>query len=48
VPRRCSCFRPAHYLKKYHAKYNQPEEIAKSGKGGQQGGSWVQIYGGSM
>ena len=37
-------FRPAHYLKKYHAKYTSPEEIAKSGKGGQQGGSWVQIY----
>jgi peptide/nickel transport system substrate-binding protein len=37
-------FRPAHYLKKFHAKYTSPEEIAKAGKGGQQGGSWVQIY----
>ncbi|WP_422002089.1 ABC transporter substrate-binding protein [Reyranella sp.] len=37
-------FRPAHYLKKFHAKYTNPDEIAKSGKGGQQGGSWVQIY----
>jgi peptide/nickel transport system substrate-binding protein len=37
-------FRPAHYLKKFHAKYTNPEEIAKAGKGGQQGGSWVQIY----
>ena len=37
-------FRPAHYLKKFHAKYTNPEEISKAGKGGQQGGSWVQIY----
>src|SRR4030095_9390815 len=37
-------FRPAHYLKKFHAKYTTPEEIAKSGKGGQAGGNWVQIY----
>src|SRR5215471_10414799 len=37
-------FRPAHYLKKFHAKYTSPEEISKSGKGGQQGGNWVQIY----
>jgi peptide/nickel transport system substrate-binding protein len=37
-------FRPAHYLKKFHAKYTSPDEIAKSGKGGQQGGNWVQIY----
>ena len=37
-------FRPAHYLKKFHARYTSPEEIAKAGKGGQQGGSWVQIY----
>ena len=36
-------FRPAHYLKKFHAKYTPAEEIAKSAKGGQ-GGSWVQIY----
>jgi peptide/nickel transport system substrate-binding protein len=36
-------FRPAHYLKKFHAKYTNPEEIAKSAKGGQ-AGNWVQIY----
>ena len=35
-------FRPAHYLKKFHSKYTDPAEIAKSVKGGQ--GSWVQIY----
>ena len=37
-------FRPAHYLKKVHAKYASPEEIAKAAKGGQQGTNWVQIY----
>jgi peptide/nickel transport system substrate-binding protein len=37
-------FRPAHYLKKFHAKYTDPAEINKSAKGGQQGGSWVQVY----
>jgi peptide/nickel transport system substrate-binding protein len=37
-------FRPAHYLKKFHAKYTDPAEINKSAKGGQAGGSWVQIY----
>ncbi|MGD9880240.1 ABC transporter substrate-binding protein [Reyranella sp.] len=37
-------FRPAHYLKKFHAKYATPEEIAKAAKGGQQGTNWVQIY----
>jgi peptide/nickel transport system substrate-binding protein len=36
-------FRPAHYLKKFHAKYTDPEEIAKSAKGGQQV-NWVQNY----
>ena len=36
-------FRPAHYLKKFHPKYTDPAEIAKSAKGGQ-AGSWVQIY----
>src|SRR6267378_1042725 len=36
-------FRPAHYLKKFHARYTDPAEIAKSAKGGQ-GASWVQIY----
>ena len=29
-------FRPAHYLKKFHAKYASPEDIAKAAKGGQQ------------
>jgi peptide/nickel transport system substrate-binding protein len=37
-------FRPAHYLKKFHAKYTDPAEINKSAKGGQAGGSWIQIY----
>src|SRR5260370_3522624 len=37
-------FRPAHYLRKFHAKYTDPAEINKSAKGGEQGGSWVQIY----
>src|SRR5215208_139078 len=37
-------FRPAHYLKKFHAKYASPEDIAKAAKGGQSGGNWVQIY----
>src|SRR4029077_1656874 len=36
-------FRPAHYLKKFHAKYTSPEEIAKSSKGGQ-AGNWVEIH----
>src|SRR5215510_4164429 len=34
-------FRPAHYLKKFHPKYTSEEEIAKTAKGGQQGGRWV-------
>ena len=37
-------FRPAHYLKKFHAKYTPEEEILKSAKGGQQGGRWIQVY----
>jgi peptide/nickel transport system substrate-binding protein len=37
-------FRPAHYLRKFHARYTDPSEIAKAAKGGQQGGSWVQIH----
>ena len=37
-------FRPAHYLKKFHAKYASPEDIAKAAKGGQTAGNWVQIY----
>jgi peptide/nickel transport system substrate-binding protein len=36
-------FRPAHYLKKFHARYTDAAEIAKSLRGGQQG-SWIQIY----
>jgi peptide/nickel transport system substrate-binding protein len=35
-------FRPAHYLKKFHAKYTPEAEILKSAKGGQLG--WVSIY----
>ena len=35
-------YRPAHYLKKFHAKYTPEAEILKSAKGGQQ--SWVAIY----
>ncbi|TAJ95403.1 MAG: ABC transporter substrate-binding protein [Reyranella sp.] len=35
-------FRPAHYLKKFHAKYTPEAEILKSARGGQQ--SWVSIY----
>jgi peptide/nickel transport system substrate-binding protein len=36
-------FRPAHYLKKFHAKYTSIEDIAKQGRGGQ-GSNWVQIF----
>ena len=35
-------FRPAHYLKKFHAKYTPEAEILKAAKGGQQ--SWVSVY----
>lgn len=35
-------FRPAHYLKKFHAKYTPEAEILKAAKGGQQ--NWVAIY----
>ena len=35
-------FRPAHYLKKFHARYTPEAEILKSARGGQQ--SWVSIY----
>ena len=37
-------FRPAHYLKKFHPKYTSEEEIAKTAKGGQQGGRWMQNF----
>src|SRR5262245_33345648 len=37
-------FRPAHYLKKFHPRYTDPAEIARAAKGGQPGGSWVQIF----
>ena len=36
-------FRPAHYMRKFHARYTDPAEIAKSLRGGQQG-SWIQIH----
>ncbi len=35
-------YRPAHYLRKFHAKYTDLAEIAKAARGGQQG--WVQIH----
>ncbi|TAJ32214.1 MAG: ABC transporter substrate-binding protein, partial [Reyranella sp.] len=35
-------FRPAHYLKKFHAKYTPEAEILKAAKGGQT--SWVAIH----
>src|SRR5215471_3544723 len=37
-------YRPAHYLKQFHAKYSSPEEIAKAAKGGQDTSNWVQIH----
>src|SRR5258708_7215296 len=37
-------FRPAHYLKKFHAKYTSPDDIANAAKGGQAAGNWVQIH----
>ena len=37
-------YRPAHYLKKFHAKYASPEDIAKAAKGGQDTSNWVQIH----
>jgi peptide/nickel transport system substrate-binding protein len=37
-------YRPAHYLKKFHAKYTPPEEIAKAAQGGQTSGGWTQIH----
>ena len=37
-------FRPAHYLKKLHAKYTDPGEIARRARGGELAGSWVQIF----
>ena len=36
-------FRPAHYLKKFHARYTDPAKIAHSARGIQQG-SWIQIH----
>jgi peptide/nickel transport system substrate-binding protein len=35
-------FRPAHYLKRFHAKYTPEAEIMKAAKGGQT--NWVAIY----
>jgi peptide/nickel transport system substrate-binding protein len=37
-------FRPAHYLKKFHAKYTPPEEITKGAPNADSKGSWVQVY----
>jgi peptide/nickel transport system substrate-binding protein len=36
-------FRPAHYLKKFHARYTDPAEIAHLARGVNQG-SWIQIH----
>jgi peptide/nickel transport system substrate-binding protein len=36
-------FRPAHYMRKFHARYTDPAEIARSSRSGQQG-SWIQIH----
>ena len=36
-------FRPAHYLKKFHARYTDPAEIARLARAAHQG-SWIQIY----
>jgi peptide/nickel transport system substrate-binding protein len=36
-------FRPAHYLKKFHARYTDPAEIAHLARDAHQG-SWIQIY----
>jgi len=37
-------FRPAHYLKKFHARYTDPTRIARAAQGGQPVGSWVQTF----
>ena len=36
-------FRPAHYMRKFHARYTDPAEIAHLARGVQQG-SWIQIH----
>jgi peptide/nickel transport system substrate-binding protein len=37
-------FRPAHYLKKFHARYTPEKEILKLARGGEQGGRWIETY----
>src|SRR5579883_3215727 len=37
-------YRPAHYLKKFHARYTPVEEITKGGPGGDKKGGWVQVH----
>jgi peptide/nickel transport system substrate-binding protein len=37
-------FRPAHYLKKFHASYTPEREILKSANGGEPAGRWVDTY----
>ncbi len=37
-------FRPAHYLKKFHARYRPEEEIVKAARGSEQGGRWVAVF----
>jgi peptide/nickel transport system substrate-binding protein len=36
-------FRPAHYMRKFHARYTDPAEITHLARGAQQG-SWIQIH----
>ena len=37
-------YRPAHYLKKFHAKYTPEAEITKGVPGGDKKGAWVQVH----
>jgi peptide/nickel transport system substrate-binding protein len=37
-------FRPAHYLKKFHARYTDPTKISRAAPGSQPVGSWVQTF----
>ncbi len=37
-------FRPAHYLRKFHARYADPSRISPTAQGGQPGGNWVQTF----
>ncbi|MBV8187846.1 MAG: ABC transporter substrate-binding protein [Alphaproteobacteria bacterium] len=37
-------FRPAHYLKRFHARFTDPAQIAAEAKAGPLSGSWVQTF----